>query len=93
MSLVDGKVLFSDRFVKPNYSAKLSDWTGKLSAVSSVSPTGTPNMADLELRGRAEGTASLEILGKLNPLAEPLALDIKGKCATWTCPSRATCWS
>jgi Domain of Unknown Function (DUF748) len=36
-------------------------------------------MADLELRGRAEGTASLEILGKLNPLAKPLALDIKGK--------------
>ena len=35
-------------------------------------------MADLELRGRAEGTASLEILGKLNPLAKPLALDIKG---------------
>ena len=40
-------------------------------------------MADLELRGRAEGTASLEILGKLNPLdkplAKPLALHIKGK--------------
>ena len=36
-------------------------------------------MADLELRGRAEGTASLEVLGKLNPLAQPLALDIKAK--------------
>ena len=36
-------------------------------------------LADLELRGRAEGTASLEILGKLNPLAKPLALDITGK--------------
>ena len=36
-------------------------------------------MADLELRGKAEGTASLEILGKLNPLAKPLALDITGK--------------
>jgi len=31
------------------------------------------------LRGRAQSTASLEILGKLNPLAKPLALDIKGK--------------
>ncbi|MEO8388352.1 DUF748 domain-containing protein, partial [Polaromonas sp.] len=75
ISLINGKVLFSDRFVKPNYSADLSDLTGKLSAFSSVTPTvpGTtataPNMADLELRGRAEGTASLEILGKLNPLA------------------------
>ena len=83
LSLINGKVLFSDRFVKPNYSADLSELTGRLGAFSSVSPgasTGAaPDMADLELRGRAEGTASLEILGKLNPLAKPLALDIKGK--------------
>lgn len=89
ISLINGKVLFSDRFVKPNYSADLSDLTGKLSAFSSVAPApaggaaagavAAPAMADLELRGRAEGTASLEILGKLNPLAKPLALDVKGK--------------
>ncbi len=79
VSLINGRVAFSDRFVKPNYSANLSDLTGKLSAFSSVATGGTPNMADLELRGRAEGTASLEILGKLNPLAKPLALDITGK--------------
>lgn len=86
ISLINGKVLFSDRFVKPNYSADLTDLTGKLSAFSSVPPAApgggavaAPNMADLELRGRAEGTASLEILGKLNPLAKPLALDVKGK--------------
>ncbi|MGC1172919.1 DUF748 domain-containing protein [Polaromonas sp.] len=83
MSLVNGKVLFSDRFVKPSYSANLSELTGRLGAFSSVAPgtpAGTaPPMADLELRGKAEGTASLEILGKLNPLAQPLALDIKGK--------------
>ena len=78
ISLINGKVLFSDRFVKPNYSANLSELTGKLSAFSSVAPQGQPRLADLELRGRAEGTASLEILGKLNPLAKPLALDIKG---------------
>jgi hypothetical protein len=36
-------------------------------------------MADLELRGRAQGTASLEVTGKLNPLAKPLALDIQGR--------------
>ena len=118
ISLVNGKVYFSDRFVRPNYSANLSELTGKLSAFSSVAGQGAPTpgrgapvaggvaatpaaeaavapagapagapavapnapqMADLELRGRAEGTASLEILGKLNPLAKPLALDIKGK--------------
>jgi len=79
ISLVQGKVYFSDRFVKPNYSANLTELTGKLSAFSSKVVPGQPNMAELELRGRAEGTASLEILGQLNPLAQPLALDIKGR--------------
>ncbi|CAN7634660.1 DUF748 domain-containing protein [Acidovorax sp. LjRoot117] len=79
VSLVNGKVLFSDFFIKPNYSADLSELTGKLSAFSSETPGGEPVLADLELRGRAEGSASLEITGKLNPLAKPLALDIVGK--------------
>ncbi|MDB5896082.1 MAG: hypothetical protein JWQ88_3613, partial [Rhodoferax sp.] len=79
ISLVNGRVLFSDRFVTPNYTANLSELTGKLSAFSSVAPEGAPQLADLELLGRAEGTASLDIQGKLNPLAKPLALDIVGK--------------
>jgi hypothetical protein len=79
VTLVNGKVLFSDRFVRPNYSADLSGLNGKLSAFASTPPQGTVQLADIELRGRAEGTASLEVLGKINPLAKPLALDIKGK--------------
>lgn len=79
VSFLGGRVHFSDHFIQPNYAANLTELTGKLSAFSSVSPPGAANLADLELRGRAEGTASLEILGKLNPLATPLALDIQGR--------------
>jgi outer membrane protein OmpA-like peptidoglycan-associated protein len=82
MSLVNGKVDFTDQFVKPNYSADLTELTGKLSAFSSQPDAGTggsPALADLELRGKAEQTASLEIVGKLNPLAKPLELDVTGK--------------
>ena len=79
VSLVNGKVLFSDFFIQPNYSADLSELTGRLSAFSSEAPGGEPQLADLELRGRAEGSASLEVTGKLNPLAKPLVLDIVGK--------------
>ncbi len=75
ISLVNGRVQFTDLFIRPNYSAALSELTGRLSAFSSHSA----QSADLELRGRAEGTALLEISGKLNPLAQPLALDIKAK--------------
>ena len=86
MTLINGRVRFSDRFVKPNYTANLSGLTGKLGAFStqpkmdtlSVLPDTVP-MADLELRGTAEGSATIEITGKINPLAEPLAMQIAGK--------------
>ena len=78
--LTGGKVHFSDYFIQPNYSAQLSELAGRLSAFSSLpaAPGSPPDMADLELRGRVEGTASLEVVGQLNPLAQPLALDIQG---------------
>ncbi len=79
LTMVNGRVLFSDRFIKPNYTATLSDLNGKLSQFSSQAVDGTVALADLDLRGRAEGTASLDISGKINPLAKPLALDIKGR--------------
>jgi hypothetical protein len=79
VSLINGKVYFADRFIKPNYAANLSELTGSLGAFSSQPKDGTVQMAPLELRGKAEGTAQLEILGQLNPLARPLALDISGK--------------
>ncbi len=82
ITLAGGSVAFSDRFVKPNYSTDLSELAGRLGAFASASasaPGEEPQMADLELRGKAEGTASVEISGKLNPLARPLALDIQGR--------------
>ena len=76
ISLIKGRVLFSDRFIQPNYSADLSELVGKLGQFSSEARDGVLQLADLDVRGRAEGTATLEITGKLNPLARPLALDI-----------------
>jgi hypothetical protein len=74
-----GTVHFSDRFIQPNYSANLTELNGRLSTFTSQAQADGLQLADLELRGRAQGTASLEILGKINPLASPVALDIKGR--------------
>jgi hypothetical protein len=79
ISVLGGRVYFSDRFIQPNYSANLTELTGTLSAFSSQAQPGGVNLADLALRGRAEGSASLDITGKVNPLATPLALDIQGR--------------
>ncbi len=74
--LLNGRVAFSDRFIKPNYSAALSELSGSLSHFSSQA---NAPAAKLELRGRAEGTASLDINGTLKPLAQPLELAINGR--------------
>lgn len=87
ISLVNGRVLFTDYFIKPNYSANLSALTGRLGAFASVPVAGAVQMADLELRGRVGDSAVLEILGQLNPLAKPLALDIKSKVTDLELPS------
>ncbi len=76
ITMVNGRVLFSDRFIQPNYTADLTGLTGRLSGISNHGQGGVLPLADLELRGRAQGTAAVEIRGKLNPLAQPLALDI-----------------
>lgn len=79
VSVVNGKVDFTDLFVKPNYSADLSELTGRLSAFSSQPREGQPALADLELKGKAQQTAALDISGQINPLAKPLELDITAR--------------
>lgn len=66
-----GTVDFTDRFVRPNYSARLTELQGSLGAFS----TTAPQMAPLTLRGKVAGTGLLEIDGQLRP-GSPLALDI-----------------
>ncbi|MEK8049478.1 DUF748 domain-containing protein [Ideonella sp. DXS22W] len=73
--LVNGRIDFTDRFIRPNYSARLSALNGQLGALRSD----TREMAALALSGRAADTATLEISGQLNPTARPLALDIRAK--------------
>ncbi len=76
-----GSVRFTDYFIEPNYSADLSELAGRLGAFSSEPPAdgAAPAMAELELAGRVQGSAALQIAGRLNPLAKPLALDIQGR--------------
>ncbi|MBL8468430.1 DUF748 domain-containing protein [Methyloversatilis discipulorum] len=68
-----GRVDFSDFFIKPNYRAQLSELGGRVSGLSSVAGTA----GEVELRGLVEGSAPIDITGRINPLAEALFLDIK----------------
>ncbi|MDP9045147.1 MAG: DUF748 domain-containing protein, partial [Pseudomonadota bacterium] len=73
--LTNGRIDFSDHFIRPNYSAALTQLNGQIGAFG----TATRDLATLALRGHAEGTADLDISGKVNPLARPLALELRAK--------------
>ena len=72
VTLSGGAVNFSDRYIKPNYSASLVELGGRVSGLSSEESL----RADVNLRGKLENSAPLEIVGKINPLAKDLFLDL-----------------
>lgn len=72
LTLQGGTILFSDQYVKPNYTASLVEIGGRVSGLSSEES----RQADVDLRGKLENSAPLEIRGKINPLAEDLFVDL-----------------
>lgn len=72
VTLQGGTVDFSDRYIKPNYFARLTQMTGRVSEMSSVASS----PADVDLRGKLDDAAPLEITGKINPFAQNLHVDL-----------------
>jgi hypothetical protein len=73
VTLQGGTINFSDRHIQPNYSANLQEIGGRISGLSSEEST----TADVDLRGKLNNYAPLEITGKINPLKEDLFVDLK----------------
>jgi hypothetical protein len=72
-TLGGGSIDFTDHFIRPNYSANLTGLAGSLSTLAFDQP------ADIELRGKVQDSAPVEIQGRINPLAKDLFLDLKAK--------------
>lgn len=72
ISLQGGNIAYSDRFIRPNYDANLTGMGGQLRGLSSDPGT----IAELDLRGRVDDAAPVEVVGKLNPFRQDKALDI-----------------
>ncbi|KDD12803.1 DUF748 domain-containing protein [Bordetella bronchiseptica] len=73
VTLKGGKMTFTDRFVKPNYTAELSRIEGSVSAVSSRQP----KPAKVNVAGRVYTSAPFSISGTVQPFAQFLSLDLK----------------
>jgi len=75
ITLKGGKVDYTDNFIKPNYTANLSDMEGKVGAFG----TKSTSPADVSLDGKINGSAPINIDGSINPLAPTAFVDIKAK--------------
>lgn len=75
IELLRGAVNFSDLFVRPNYSANLTDVAGTISTLKAG------DSGDVAVVARIERTAPVEIQGRIAPFGTALALDISAKAA------------
>jgi len=73
IAISDGDVEYSDYFVKPNYTAHLTNVSGSIGALSRT------QAGAVDLTGRVSGTAPVELRGSVNPFARDLVLDLAGK--------------
>jgi hypothetical protein len=73
--LKGGKVDYTDNFIKPNYTANLTEMEGKVGAFG----TKSTSPADVSLDGKINGSAPINIDGSINPLAPTAFVDIKAK--------------
>ena len=75
ITLKGGKVDYTDNFIKPNYTANLSEMEGKIGAFGTKSTAPAP----VSLDGKINGSSPINIDGSINPLAPTAYVDIKAK--------------
>ncbi len=75
--LSGGSVSYSDRFIKPNYNANLTDLAGSLNGLSSSEDS----VASLALKAALDHSAPVDIQGQLNPLRQDRIMDIHARVA------------
>jgi hypothetical protein len=74
MTLQGGHVNFTDNFIKPNYTADLSDMPVRSARLSRATAP-----AAVALQGQVNGSAPIAINGSVNPLAPMAFVDLKAK--------------
>ena len=67
-----GRVLFSDRFIKPKYTAKIEQVNGSIQGLSSE----PDRLAEMRLTGRYNQMSPVMVKARINPLADKSFLDL-----------------
>jgi len=73
ITLQNGTLVFDDRKIKPNFSSTLTELTGRVTGVTSI----TTKPADVDIRGKIGRQIPMEITGKVHPFKDNLFVDLK----------------
>ncbi|MGH8013577.1 MAG: DUF748 domain-containing protein [Candidatus Binataceae bacterium] len=71
----NGGIGYTDNFIKPNYSARLTDINGKIGAFS----TNSRRPANVSLRGKVNNSAPVAVNGTVDPLAPMAYVNLAAK--------------
>ncbi|MCU0897529.1 MAG: DUF748 domain-containing protein, partial [Burkholderiales bacterium] len=71
ITLQGGNIRYSDFFIRPNYNANLTGIGGAVTEMTAARP------GDVELHGKVDNAAPVDILGRVNALSPELFLDLK----------------
>ena len=73
ITLQNGTIVFDDRHIKPAFSSTLTELTGRITGVTSI----TTKTADVDIRGKIGRYIPMEITGKIHPFKKDLFVDLK----------------
>ncbi len=70
ITFANGAIDFTDHFIQPNYATQITQLSGH------VDPIKAGTLSPVELHGKVERTAPLDITGQIDPLSKPINLAI-----------------
>lgn len=73
INLNNGIINYTDNFIKPHFSMRMTGMKGTIGAIQSTLPKPAP----INLSGKIDNDAPIVISGSFNPLFNPLTADIK----------------
>lgn len=73
INLNNGTINYTDNFISPHYSMRMTGMKGSVGAIHSNLPQAAP----ISINGKLDNEAPVTISGSLNPLFSPMLLDIK----------------
>lgn len=74
ITLANGNLNYTDNFIKPNYTANITQLAGKIGAFGTDT---SDRPADVTLQGELDDNSPVSIQGSINPLTPMAFLDIK----------------